>query len=90
MIACSQATYHSYMQSSRGSSRVVNAAGHSASIMAADAIGFAIGPGNSLVCYDRSTELQLWSVPFSSPLMAAFPAGSDANMLPGMLLRFTL
>jgi hypothetical protein len=49
--------------------------------------GLLIGAQNALLCYDPRSGLQRWSVPFDSPLVAAFPGGSATNMLPGAHCR---
>lgn len=49
--------------------------------------GLLIGAQNALLCYDPRSGLQRWSVPFDSPLVAAFPGGSATNMLPGAHFR---
>ena len=53
----------------------------------AEDAGLLIGAQNALVCYDPRSGLQRWSVPFDSPLVAAFPGGSATNMLPGAHFR---
>jgi hypothetical protein len=55
-------------------------------VPAAESPGLLIGAQNALLCYDPRSGLQRWSVPFDSPLVAAFPGGSAINMLPGRFL----
>lgn len=53
-----------------------------ATMSAAD-LELRIGPQNTLLAMDPTTRLLRWSTSFHSPLMAAFPSGSESNMLPG-------
>ncbi len=52
----------------------------------AGGVDLAIGPQNTLLAIDQATGGLRWSASFNSPLMAAFPAGSEVNMLPGAAL----